>query len=96
MKFYNNRNELKEDVDFITSIVTDLTKRDELINQLFEQWMYTSPDSPFNDHSEEDISCAQTLVTINQMGVSSEWKGQHIVFEDVSPKKPRYNLRSGK
>ena len=96
MKFYNNRNELKEDVDFVTSIVTDPTKRDELVNQLFEQWMYTSPDSPFNDHSEEDISCAQTLVTINQMGVSSEWKGQHIVFEDVSPKKSRYNLRSGK
>lgn len=96
MKTYNNRHELKVDVDFINSIVTDVKKRDELVYQLFEQWMYTSPDSPFNDLNQDDVMCAQSLVEINRNGVSSEWKGQHIVFEDIQPKKGRYNLRSSK
>ena len=96
MKTYNNRNELVQDIDFLKEVIIDLQTRSRYVDELFHQWKNTSPDSPFNDHSEEDITCAQTLVTINQMGVSSEWKGQHIVFEDISPKKSRYNLRSGK
>ena len=94
MKTYNDRYELKADVDFIMGIVTDVKKRDELVYQLFEQWMYTSTDSPFNDYNQEDVMCAHSLVEINRNGISSEWEGTHVVFEDISPKKTRYNLRS--
>ena len=94
MKYYNSREELKVDVDFIKSIVLDEDMCSKLVSQLFDQWMYTAPDSPFNDVSNEDVECAHNLVKFNKDGVSNEWKGQHIVFEDISPKKHTYNLRS--
>ncbi len=49
MKYYNSREELKVDVDFIKSIVIDEEKCSQVVSQLFDQWMLTSPDSPFND-----------------------------------------------
>ena len=49
MKYYNSRQELKVDVDFIKSIVLDEDMCSKLVSQLFDQWMYTAPDSPFND-----------------------------------------------
>ena len=94
MKYYNSREELKVDVDFIKSIVLDEEMCSHLVSQLFDQWMYTSPDSPFNDLTNEDVECARILVKISKDGVSNEWKGEHIVFEDISPKKHKYNLRS--
>tara|TARA_Y100001970_G_C14070316_1_gene769046 strand:- start:300 stop:599 length:300 start_codon:yes stop_codon:yes gene_type:complete len=98
MKYYQSRQELKVDVDFIKSIVIDVDRCSDLVSQLFEQWMYTSPDSPFNDFDQNDVISAKTLVEINKSGVSSEWSGEHIVFEDISPKNnirsKVYNLRS--
>ena len=98
MKYYNSREELKVDVDFIKSIVLDEELCSHLVSQLFDQWMYTSSDSPFNDVNQEDVICAKTLVKFNKEGVSNEWDGEHIVFDDISPKKNRrnnrYNLRN--
>jgi hypothetical protein len=98
MKYYNSREELKVDVDFIKSIVIDEEKCSQVVSQLFDQWMLTSPDSPFNDIDQNDVVCARSLVQINKEGVSSEWNGEHVVFEDISPKKnirsKVYNLRS--
>lgn len=95
MKYYNSREELKVDVDFIKSIVIDEELCSHLVSQLFDQWMYTSPDSPFNDINGGDVDCARTLVKFNKEGVSNEWKGEHIVFEDIQTKKSKYILRSG-
>lgn len=98
MKHYNSREELKVDVDFIKSIVLDEDMCSHLVSQLFDQWMHTAPDSPFNNFNDEDIECARNLVKFNKDGVSNEWKGQHIVFEDISPRKnirsKHYNLRN--
>jgi len=98
MKVYNSREELKVDVDFIKSIVLDDDLCSHLVSQLFDQWMYTSPDSPYNDINDEDIECARNLVKFSKDGISNEWKGEHTVFEDVSSKKnirsSHYNLRS--
>ena len=97
MKHYESRHQLKEDVDFIKSIVTDTQQQNVYIHSLFEQWMYTSPDSPFNDLSYDDIIGATTLLQINKDGIKTEWCGDHIIFEDISPKKnKRYNLRSNR
>jgi hypothetical protein len=87
MKYYQSRQELKEDVDFIKSIVIDGEKCSQVVSQLFDQWMLTSPDSPFNDFDQNDVVCARSLVHINKSGASSEWSGEHVVFEDISPKK---------
>lgn len=94
MKYYNSREELRVDVDFIKSVVLDDEMCSHLVSQLFDQWMYTSPDSPFNDVTDEDVECARSLVKISKDGISNEWKGEHIVFEDISQKKHTYNLRS--
>lgn len=98
MKYYNSREELKIDVDFIKSIVLDEDLCSELVSQLFDQWMYTAPDSPFNDFNNEDVECARNIVKFSKDGISNQWKGEHIVFEDVSPKKnlrsSHYNLRN--
>ena len=94
MKYYNSREELKVDVDFIKSIVLDEEMCSHLVSKLFDQWMYTAPDSPFNDVTNEDVECAHNLVKISKDGISNEWKGEHIVFEDVYPKQHTYNLRN--
>ena len=66
MKFYNNRNQPKYDVDFVTSI--KIYQANTTINQLLSSGCIHPPIS-FNDIVK--IFHAQTLVTINQMGVSS-------------------------
>ena len=69
MKVYQNKEQLKEDVDFIKSILEhDPDYRNHIINVLFTQWMDTSPDSPwYYDGSEEEMEAADTLVNINEM-----------------------------
>ena len=68
MKVYQNKEQLKEDVDFIKSILEhDPDYRNHIINVLFTQWMDTSPDSPwYYDGSEEEMEAADTLVNINE------------------------------
>jgi len=98
MKYYNSREELMVDVDFIKSILLDDELCSHLVSQLFDQWMYAAPDSPFNDFNNEDVECARNIVKFSKDGISNQWKGEHIVFEDVSPKKnlrsSHYNLRN--
>ena len=69
MKVYQNKEQLKEDVDFIKSILEhDPDYRNHIVNVLFTQWMDTSPDSPwYYDGSEEEMEAADTLVNINEM-----------------------------
>jgi len=96
MKYYQSRKELTEDVKFIKSIVLDTEYRNYLINVLFEQWMDTSPDSPWYVSPEEKMA-AESLIKIDQSGVSSEWDGTHTKFNEegsVSIKRNKhYNLR---
>tara|TARA_B100000214_G_scaffold324344_1_gene261265 strand:- start:595 stop:951 length:357 start_codon:yes stop_codon:yes gene_type:complete len=74
MKVYQNKEQLKEDVDFMKSILEyDPDYRNHIINVLFTQWMDTSPDSPwYYDGSEEEIEAADTLVSINEIESNEE------------------------
>ena len=82
LKEYKDRNELMEDIQFIKTALLDEEYKSYLVNSLFDQWLYTGSDSPWSQ--DNDISAAETLVKISKEGVSSEWKGEHVVFEDVS------------
>ena len=68
MKVYQTKEQLKEDVDFIKSILEhDPDYRNHIVNVLFTQWMDNSPDSPwYYDGSEEEMEAADTLVNINE------------------------------
>lgn len=108
MKQYQSRSELEDDVNFIKVILNgdvNQTLCNLLISELFTQWMETSPDSPWNTSTKEDIDAAESLLKLvnkkvhfNENFISSEWKGQHTVFKEVESKKPvrsnHYNLRN--
>ena len=106
MKNYHSRQELEMDVRFIKDMIKDEEYCNQQVILLFEQWRKTSPDSPWYEGIEnldpDVLECANTLVKISEgSGVSSEWCGEHTVFETVcskGTKKPlarnnRYNLR---
>ena len=110
MKNYHSRQELEMDVQFIKDMVKDdVAYCSQMINSLFDSWRKTSPDSPWYEEVEVEVEevedtdvleCANTLIKISQgNGVSSEWCGEHIVFETVSNERRskksnnRYNLR---
>ena len=106
MKNYTCREELINDVKFIKDMVPDKLYRNHMINILFEQWMNTSPDSPWYENNEVEYDekvdkelindAAETLVKISNDGKSNEWNGTHTVFNDVKHPKGRnkyYNLR---
>ena len=96
MKNYQSRQELSDDVMFLKSIIQDEVYLSHKINIIFKQWMETSPDSPWYDEEEQKKDAAETLVKINQSGVSNEWNGDHTVFNEVKHPKSRnnyYNLR---
>ena len=99
VKNYHSREELEIDVQFINDVIKDEEHSTILINILFENWRKTSPDSPWYEEESDVLECANTLIKISQgNGVSSEWCGEHIVFETVrskggSPGNNRYNLR---
>ena len=104
MKNYLSRRELEIDVQFINDVIKDEEYCNQQVNILFEQWMKTSPDSPWYEGIEsvdtDVLECANTLVKISQGScISSEWCGEHIVFEDVGKSgksgksNNRYNLR---
>tara|TARA_B100000427_G_C15509446_1_gene595480 strand:+ start:950 stop:1240 length:291 start_codon:yes stop_codon:yes gene_type:complete len=93
---YSDRSELKKDIQFIQSILTNVDDdyKKHLICELFNQWMNHSPDSPWY-LSKEDEEVANTLININQS--NSKWCGEHIIFNDVGNQvkrgNGRYNLR---
>ena len=109
-KYYTNRKELYEDMEFIYDIRIPYDVKQILLDELFESWKDYSPDSPWlkkSINSKQEIEAAQSLVSISRgEGISSEWKGEHIVFENVNgknkpsnrkinkSKKHNYNLRS--
>ena len=100
MKSYQNREQLKEDVTFVKSILEyDPEYRNHIISILFNQWIDTSPDSPwYNEGSEEEMEAADTLIKINENGQSNEWSGKHTVFNEVEEESGKrknqfYNLR---
>ena len=81
MKPYENRDQLVKDVIFVKSIVLDEEYKAFIVSMLFEQWLCTAKDSPW--YTDEEGEAAETLVKINEKGQSSEWEGEHVVFEDV-------------
>ena len=105
-KYYTNRDDLYDDMEFIYDLRIPYNVKQQLLDELFESWKDHSPDSPWfkrQTNSKEEIDAAETLVKISEDGKSSEWKGEHIVFEHVngtrkkSKKRGRrhtYNLRS--
>ena len=99
MNAYNNRNQLKQDIDFIYQTLTGVNNnyRNQLITMLFNEWINHSDDSPLNyiaNYNDESMNdAAETLVKISkETGISNQWKGEHTVFEDV-PRSKHYNLR---
>lgn len=108
MKQYKNRSELEDDVNFLKIILNgdvNQTQCDLLISELFTRWMESSPDSPWNNTTEEAFNAAESLLNLvnkkvhfNDNFVSSEWNGQHTIFNEVKSVKPvrsnHYNLRN--
>ena len=110
-KYYTNRKDLYEDMEFIYDLRIPYDVKQKLLDELFESWKNNSPDSPWYKNNnvtltKEEYDAANTLVSISRgEGISSEWKGEHIVFENVNGKnnkrndrknnkKHNYNLRS--
>tara|TARA_B100000029_G_scaffold466699_1_gene502423 strand:+ start:943 stop:1209 length:267 start_codon:yes stop_codon:yes gene_type:complete len=83
MKPYKNKNQLLKDVLFVKSILLDEKYKSFIVSVLFDQWLSTAEDSPWYANEEEDFT--ETPVKINENGQSSEWKGEHILFEDILP-----------
>ena len=104
-KYYTDREELYDDMEFIYDIRIPYEVKQQLLDELFETWKNNSPDSPWFKGNEKDKDAAKTLVSISQEGISNEWKGEHIVFENVNGNKSnnksnnrsnnrhKYNLR---
>lgn len=93
MKTYNNKEELKDDVNFVSSVVSDEEYKKMLVNELFNQWKITSSDSPWCDKDirEKEKNAVETLIKISEDGISNQWEGEHIIFNEV--KSHTYNLR---
>ena len=74
MKMYQNKEQLNEDVDFIKSILEhDPDYRNHIVNTLFNQWMDSSPDSPwYCRRNEGEIEVANTLINIKETDQSNE------------------------
>jgi hypothetical protein len=111
-KYYINREGLYKDMEFIYDLRIPYDVKQTLLDELFESWKNNSPDSLWCKHNDpvmekKEYDAANTLVSISRgEGISSEWKGEHIVFENVNgknkqsnrkinkSKKHNYNLRS--
>tara|TARA_B100000035_G_C20981166_1_gene545522 strand:- start:876 stop:1163 length:288 start_codon:yes stop_codon:yes gene_type:complete len=93
MKTYNNKEELKDDVNFVSSVVSDEGYKQMLVNELFNQWKMTASDSPWydKDMKQKEKDAVKTLIKISEEGISNQWEGEHIVFNEVKPH--TYNLR---
>ena len=93
MKTYNNKEELKDDVNFVSSVVSDEGYKQMLVNELFNQWKMTAGDSPWydKDMKQKEKDAVKTLMKISEEGISNQWEGEHIVFNEVKPH--TYNLR---
>lgn len=87
MKVYNDRMEYEKDVDLLNKTILDLETRSKHIDELFYQWKNTSPDSPWYDNREmmesKEKTAVETLIKISEEGISSEWCGEHTLFEEI-------------
>ena len=87
MKVYNGRIEYEKDVDLLNKTILDLETRSKHIDELFYQWKNTSPDSPWYDNREimesKEKKAVETLIKISEEGISSEWCGEHTLFEEI-------------
>ena len=75
MKTYNNKEELKDDVNFVCSVVSDEEYKKSLINELFNRWKWTSNDSPWSNKEMElkEKKAIQTLMKLSEDGISNPW-----------------------
>ena len=77
MKTYNNKEELKNDVNFVSSVVSDEGYKQMLVNELFNQWKMTASYSPCYDKymKQKEKNAVKTLMKISEEGVSNQWEG---------------------
>ena len=89
---------LYEYAAFIMDIGLPSRVEENEVTSLFELWRNDAVDSPWN--KTRDMDTANTLVSISEGGVSSQWSGEHTVFVDLVPQKSTnvfvspYNLRN--
>ena len=89
---------LYEYAAFIMDIGLPSRVEENEVTSLFELWRNDAVDSPWN--TTRDMDTANTLVSISEGGVSSQWSGEHTVFVDLVPQKSTnvfvspYNLRN--
>ena len=76
LKYYENREQLNIDIEFIYNLRIPYDVRTTLIDELFESWKNNSPDSPWFMKKETDS--ADTLINLSQ---------KEFVFENVNNKK---------
>ena len=92
-----NRENLVKDINFISKLSIPVKKKNSMKNELIEIWKYNSTDSPWNNEEyrrKKEKEAVETLISISKSGKSSEWCGEHIVFNTVETN--NYNLRSKK
>tara|TARA_B110000495_G_C22924994_1_gene540517 strand:- start:235 stop:552 length:318 start_codon:yes stop_codon:yes gene_type:complete len=96
-----NRKGLVEDINFISKLNIPPHQQNKMKSELIDMWKYNGKDSPWNNEEErvkKEKEAVETLISISNNGVSSEWCGEHIIFNNVETKKPtvqkKYNLRS--
>ena len=76
LKYYENREQLNIDIEFIYNLRIPYDVRTTLIDELFESWKNNSPDSPW--FMKKEIDSADTLINLSQ---------KEFVFENVNNKK---------
>ena len=76
VKYYENREQLNNDIEFIYNLRIPYDVRTTLIDELFESWKNNSPDSPW--FMKKEIESANTLINLSQ---------KEFVFENVNNKK---------
>jgi hypothetical protein len=86
MKAYTSRVEYEMDVELLKKTIMNPETCSQCIDELFHQWKDTSPDSPWYDDRElmkqKESLAVDTLIKISEEG-SSEWCGEHILFNDL-------------
>tara|TARA_B110000285_G_C14945954_1_gene524322 strand:- start:661 stop:918 length:258 start_codon:yes stop_codon:yes gene_type:complete len=84
MKEYTSKEEYKRDVKLLKKTILNFETLSISIDELFNQWKNTSPDSPwYNGLVDLEQNAVDTLIKVSEEELGSEWCGEHIIFKDL-------------
>ena len=96
MNMPRNRHELISLNNFIDSLSIDIVEKRKSNLELFNHWKENGTDSPWNidyDRINLEKNAVKTLISISEHGISNQWCGEHIIFDDIKKNNHNYNLR---